>query len=112
MSVTQGYIIFPCKFLTGFLLERNKFQLLCFFCQKSDIHNGLNAHQLEGSLRLADVFLLSFTLWTAILSVKREERNLLLKVIFYSSIYSGGKENDKLRYKMSLEGEITEISMH
>lgn len=83
-----------------------------FFHQKSNIHNGLNAHQLEGSLRLADVFSLSLTLWTAILSMKREERNLLLKVIFYSSIYSGGKENDKLRYKMSLEGEITKISMH
>lgn len=83
-----------------------------FSHQKSNIHNGLNAHQLEGSLRLVDVFLLSFTLWTGILSMKREERNLLLKVIFHSSIYSGGKENDKLRSKMSLEGEITKISMH
>lgn len=101
-----------CKFLTGFLLERNKFLTAYFFHQKSNIHNGLNAHQLEASLRLVDVFLLSFTSWTAILSMKREERNLLLKVIFYSSIYSGGKENDKLRYKMSLEGEITKISMH
>lgn len=83
-----------------------------FFHQKSNIRDGLNAHQLEGSLRLVDVFLLSFTLWTAIPSVKREERNPLLKVIFYSSIYSGGRKNDKLRYKMSLEGKITEISMH
>lgn len=83
----------------------------CFLHQKSNIHNGLNAHQLEGSLRLGDVFLLSFTLQTAILSMK-EERNLLLKVIFYSSIYSGGKENDIWRYKMSLEGEMTKISMH
>lgn len=83
-----------------------------FFHQKSNIHDGLNAHQLEESLRLVDVVLLSFTLWTAIPSVKREERNLLLKVIFYSSIYSGGKENDKLRYKMSLEGKIIKISMH
>lgn len=63
-------------------------------------------------LRPVDIFLLSFALWYAILSTKREEWILLLKVIFYSLCYSGGEECGKLRSKMSPEGEIAKISMN